>query len=71
MEDEKQVNYVTKEDFLNEVSGIWMFIMLTLIAIIWNDQVFLFILFSISFLMFVVHLVYARMLHRRKRRTMG
>ena len=62
MDDEKKFNYVTKKDFLNEAMVIWMFIMLTLIAIIWDDQdqVFLFILFSVSFLMFVGHLVFAR-----------
>ena len=67
MEDEKKVNYVTKEDFMKQVEGIWMYIMLTLIAMIWGDQVFQFILFSVSFLMFVVYMVK----NRRKRRGMG
>ena len=71
MADEKKVNYVTKEDLMNDVSGIWMFIMLTLMATIWGDQVFQMILFSISFLMFVGYMVYARVLGRRKRRAAG
>lgn len=71
MEDEKKVNYATKEDFMNQVSFIWMYIMLTLIAIIWDDQVFHFILFSVSFLLFVGYMVYSRVLNRRKRRAMG
>ena len=29
MEDEKTIKYVTKEDVMNEVSFIWMYIMLT------------------------------------------
>ncbi len=64
MEDEKKVNYVTKEDFMNQVAVIWSYIMLTLIAIMWDDQVFQMILFSVSFLMFVVTLVKARRLSR-------
>ncbi len=71
MEDEKKVNYVTKEDFMNQVSVIWSFIMLTLIAIISDDQIFYFILLSVSSLMFVGYMVYARVLNRRKRRAMG
>ncbi len=73
MEDEKKkkVNYVTKEDFMNQVGVIWMFIMLTLMAIISDDQVFQIILVSVSFLMFVLYMGYARVLSRRKRRTMG
>ncbi len=71
MEDVKKVNYVTKKDFMNQVGVIWMFIMLTLIAIISDDQVFQIILVSVSFLMFVLYMVYSRVLHRRKRRAMG
>ena len=67
MEDEKKVNYVTMEDLMKQVEGIWMYIMLTLIAMIWGDQVFQFILFSVSFLMFVVYMVK----NRRKSRGMG
>ena len=71
MEDEKKVNYMTKEDFMNQVGVIWMFIMLTLIAILWDRQVFQIILFSVSFLMFVLYMGYSRVLIRRKRRGMG
>ncbi len=71
MEAEKKVNYVTKEDFMFQVGIIWMYIMLTLIAIIWDDQVFQFILFAVSFLMFVMYIGYSRVLHRRTRRAMG
>ena len=71
MEDEKKVNYVTKEDFMSQVGVIWASIMLTLIAIMWDDQVFQMILFSVSFLMFVVYMGYSRVLNRRKRRAMG
>ncbi len=71
MEDEKKVNYVTKEDFMNQVGVIWMFIMLTLMAIISDNQVFQFILVSVSFLMFVLYMGYSQVLHRRKRRAMG
>ena len=71
MEDEKKANYVTKEDFMNQVGVIWMFIMLTLIAIMWDEQVFQMILFSVSFLMFVLYMGYSRVLNRRKRRAIG
>ncbi len=73
MEDEKKknVNYVTKEDFMNQVGVIWMFIMLTLMAIISDNQVFQIILVSVSFLMFVSYMGYSRVLNRRKRRAMG
>ena len=71
MEDEKKVNYVTKQDFMNQVGVIWMFIMLTLIAIISGNQVFQIILVSVSFLMFVLYIGYSRVLTRRKRRAMG
>ncbi len=73
MEDEKKkkVNYVTKEDFMNQVGVIWMFVMLTLMAIISDDQVFQIILVSVSFLMFVLYIGYARVLNRRKRRAMS
>ena len=71
MEDEKKVNYVTKEDFMFQVGIIWMYIMLTLIAIFWDDQVFQMGLFSVSFLMFVMYIGYSRVLQRRKRRAMG
>ena len=71
MEDEKKVHYVTKEDFMSQVGVVWMFIMLTLIAILWDDQVFQMGLFSVSFLMFVLYMGYSRVLHRRKRRAMG
>ena len=71
MEDAKNVNYITKEDFMNHVGIIWSFIMLTLMAIMWDDQVFQMILFSVSFVMFVVCMGYARVLNRRKRRAIG
>lgn len=71
MEDEKKVNCVTKEDFMNQAGVIWMFIMLTMIAMMWDDQVFQMILFSVSFLMFVVYMGYSLVLNRRKRRAMG
>ncbi len=71
MEDEKKVNYVTKQDFMNQVGVIWMFIMLTLMAIISDDQVFRIILVSVSFLLFVLYMGYSRVLNRRKRRAMG
>ena len=71
MEDENKVNYVTKEELMNDVSVIWAFIMLTLMAMIWYDQVFQMILFSVSCLMFVGYTVYARVLTRRKRRATG
>jgi len=71
IEDEKKVNYITKEDFMNQVGVIWMFIMLTLIAILWDHQVFQMILFSVSFLMFVLYMGYSRVLNRRQRRGMG
>ena len=72
MEDEKRVNYVTKEDLMNHVSVIWMFIMLTLMAIMWDDEGgFQLLLSSVSSLMFVLTLVYARVLTRRKSRGMG
>ena len=71
MEDEKKVNYVTKEDFMFQVGVVWMYIMLTLIAIIWDDQVFQMGLFSVSFLMFVLYIGYSRVLNRRKRQAMG
>ena len=71
MEDEKKVNYVTKEDFMFQVGVIWMYIMLTLIAILWDDLVFQMGLFSVSFLMFVLYIGYSRVLHRRTRRAMG
>ena len=68
MEDEKKVNYVTKEDFMNQVSVIWGYIMLTLMAIMLGaDQLFLTILWAVSFLMFVGYMGYARVLKRRKR----
>ncbi len=71
MEDEKKVNYVTKVDFMYQVGIIWMYIMLTLMAILWDDQVFQMGLFSVSFLMFVMYIGYSRVLQRRKRRAMG
>lgn len=72
MADEKKVTYVTMEDLMNHVSVIWLFIMLTLITIIWDDQGgFQLLLASVSSLMFVSTLVYARVLNRRKRRAMG
>ena len=71
MEDEQKANYVTKEDFMSQVGVIWMFIMLTLMAIIWDDRVFQSILVSISLLMFVGYMVNARVLNRRKRRARG
>jgi len=71
MEDEKKVNYVTKEDFMNQVGVIWMFIMLTLMAIISDHHVFQIILVSVSILMFVLYMGYSRVLNRRKRRAMG
>ncbi len=71
MEDERKVNYVTKENFMNQVGVIWMFIMLTLMAIISDDQVFQIILVSVSFLMFVLYMGYSRVLNRRKRRATG
>ena len=71
MEDEKKVNYVTKVDFMYQVGVIWMYIMLTLIAILWDDQVFQMGLFSVSFLMFVLYIGYSRVLHRLTRRAMG
>ena len=40
MEAEEKVNYITKQDFMNQVGVIWMFIMLTLIAILSGNQVF-------------------------------
>ena len=69
MEDEKKVKYVMKEDFMNQVGVIWMFIMLTLVVIVIGDQVFQFILLSVSFLMMAVYMGYARVLNRRKRRA--
>ena len=71
MEDEEKVNYVTKEDFMNQVGVIWMFIMLTLMAIISDHHVFQIILVSVSILMFVLYMGYSRVLNRRKRRAMG
>ena len=71
MEDEKKVKYVTMEDLMNHVSVIWSFVFLTLIAIMSDDQVFYLILASVSSLMFVVALVKARRLSRRKRPAMG
>ena len=71
MENEKKVNYLTKEEFWNQVGVIWSFIMLTLLAIMLDDRIFQMILFSISFLVFVGCMVYARVLNRRKRRAMG
>ena len=70
MEDEKKVNYVTKEEFMTQISVVWMFIMLTLIAIIWGDQVFSMGLISVSFLMFVAYMVgYGRAIKRHKRQV--
>lgn len=69
MEDEEKVKYVMKEDFMNQVGVIWMFIMLTLVVIVIGDQVFQFILLSVSFLMMAVYMGYARVLNRRKRRA--
>ena len=66
---EEKENYVTKEDFMNQVGVMWMFIMLTMMAIISDDQVFQIILVSISFLMFVLYMGYSRMLRRRQRRA--
>ncbi len=71
MEDEEKINYVTKVDFMSQVGVIWMYIMLTLIAILWDDLVFQMGLFSVSFLMFVMYIGYSRVLQRRKRRAMG
>ncbi len=71
MEAEEKVNYITKQDFMNQVGVIWMFIMLTLMATIRGDQVFQIILVSVSFLMFVLYIGYARVLNRRKRRAMS
>ncbi len=71
MELEEKENYVTKEDFMNQVGVMWMFIMLTMMAIISDDQVFQIILVSVSFLMFVSYMGYSRVLNRRKRRGMG
>jgi len=71
MADEKKVNYVTKEDFLNQLGVIWMFIMLTLMAMISGDQVFQIILVSVSFVMFVLYMGYSRVLNRRRRRAVG
>lgn len=72
MEDQKKVEYVTMEDLMNHLSVIWSFIMLTSMAIIWDDGGgFQLLLASVSSLMFVVTLVYARLLNRRKRRAMG
>ena len=69
MEDEEKVKYVMKEDFMNQVGVIWMFIMLTLVVIVIGDQVFQFILLSVSFLMMAAYMGYARVLNRRKRRA--
>ena len=69
MEDEKKVKYVMKEDFMNQVGVIWMFIMLTLVVIVIGDQVFQVILLSVSCLMMAVYMGYARVLNRRKRRA--
>ncbi len=73
MEDEKKkkVNYVTKEDFMNQDGVIWMFIMFALMAMINDGQVFQKILVSVSSLMFVMYIGYSWVLHRRKRRAMG
>ncbi len=71
MELEEKANYVTREDFMNQVGVIWMFIMLTMMAIISDDQVFQIILVSISFLMFVLYMGYSRVLRRRQRRATG
>ena len=71
MEAEEKANYITKQDFMNQVGVIWMFIMLTLIAIISGNQVFQILLVSVSFLMFVLYLGYSRVLTRRKRGAMG
>jgi len=68
---EEKENYVTKEDFMNQVGVMWMFIMLTMMAIISDDQVFQIILVSISFLMFVLYMGYSQMLRRRQRRATG
>ena len=70
-EEKKKVHYVTKEDFMNQVGVVWMFVMLTLMAIISDNQVFQIILVSVSFLMFVSYMGYSRVLNRRKRRAMG
>ncbi len=71
MKAEEKVNYITKQDFMNQVGVIWMFIMLTLIAIISGNQVFQILLVSVSFLMFVLYLGYSRALTRRKHGAMG
>ena len=71
MEDEKKVDYVTKEEFMFQVGIVWMYIWLTLMAIISDDQGFQLALASVAALMFVVYTVYSRMLNRRKRRAKG
>ena len=71
MENEEKVSDVTKEDFMNQVGVIWMFIMLTLMAIISDDHVFQVILVCVSLLMFVLYMGYSRVLKRRTRRAMG
>ena len=71
MELEEKANYITKEDFMNQVGVMWMFIMLTMMAIISDDQVFQIILVSISFLMFVLYMGYSQMLRRRRRQATG
>jgi len=71
MELQEKANYVTKEDFMNQAGVMWMFIMLTMMAIISDDQVFQIILVSISFLMFVLYMGYSQMLRRRRRRATG
>ncbi len=71
MELQEKANYVTKEDFMNQAGVMWMFIMLAMMAIISDDQVFQIILVSISFLMFVLYMGYSQMLRRRRRRATG
>ena len=71
MEDEKKVNYVTKEEFMLQVGIVWMYIFLTLTAMMRGDQGYQLLLASFSALMFVVYTLIIPMRSRRKRRGMG